>query len=278
MSQASQPDAAVVGHVEWIEFVRVKRLPRPGEIIHALESWQEVGGGGAVAAVQTARLGRGAHFFTALGDDEVGRRSKARLEELGVTVHAVFRPTPQRRAITFLEDEGGERTITTIGERLGASHDDHLPWQLLDSCRSCYYTAGDAQQARRAQQLVITTRVRQSAAKVRPDVWVGSNNDASESIEPESLEDPTALALTDGGNGTRLWTPDGGWARVPAATLPGEPVDSYGCGDSFAAGLAFGLGRGYGLRRAVELGSLCGAAVMCGRGPYSGQLRSDPFA
>ena len=28
---------AVVGHVEWIEFARVERVPAPGEIVHALE-------------------------------------------------------------------------------------------------------------------------------------------------------------------------------------------------------------------------------------------------
>ena len=41
---------AVVGHVEWIEFARVPRMPAPGEIVHVTESWQEAGGGGAVAA------------------------------------------------------------------------------------------------------------------------------------------------------------------------------------------------------------------------------------
>jgi len=29
----------VVGHVEWVEFIRVEEVPRPGEIVHALERW-----------------------------------------------------------------------------------------------------------------------------------------------------------------------------------------------------------------------------------------------
>ena len=29
---------AVVGHVEWVEFIRVERVPKPGEIVHALET------------------------------------------------------------------------------------------------------------------------------------------------------------------------------------------------------------------------------------------------
>ena len=28
---------AVVGHVEWVEFVRVENVPRAGEIVHALD-------------------------------------------------------------------------------------------------------------------------------------------------------------------------------------------------------------------------------------------------
>ena len=69
------PRVAVVGHVEWIEFARVPHLPAPGEIVHATESWQEAGGGGAVAAVQLAKLAGGRDFFTALADDELGRRA-----------------------------------------------------------------------------------------------------------------------------------------------------------------------------------------------------------
>jgi ribokinase len=65
---------AVVGHVEWIEFARVERVPQPGEIVHAFETWQEVGGGGAVAAVQLARLAGECVFLTALGDDVTGHR------------------------------------------------------------------------------------------------------------------------------------------------------------------------------------------------------------
>jgi ribokinase len=37
---------AVVGHVEWIEFARVERMPAAGEIVHASDAWEEPGGGG----------------------------------------------------------------------------------------------------------------------------------------------------------------------------------------------------------------------------------------
>ena len=63
---------AVVGHVEWVEFARVEHVPKPGEIVHASETWEEAAGGGAVAAVQLARLGAETTLFTVLGNDELG--------------------------------------------------------------------------------------------------------------------------------------------------------------------------------------------------------------
>src|SRR5947208_17074744 len=64
---------AVVGHVEWVDFACVDRMPRAGEIVHVHEAWEEAAGGGAVAAVQLAALGAEVAMFTALGDDERGR-------------------------------------------------------------------------------------------------------------------------------------------------------------------------------------------------------------
>ena len=79
--------AAVVGHVEWIDFIRVEELPRAGEIVHASEAWSEAAGGGAVAAVQLLNLGCDTTFFTALGEDELGRRARDELERKGLRLH-----------------------------------------------------------------------------------------------------------------------------------------------------------------------------------------------
>ena len=75
---------AVVGHVEWVEFALVERVPAAGEIVEAPESWSQAAGGGAVAAVQLARLAGKCLFFTALGDDELGRAAERELSGMGV--------------------------------------------------------------------------------------------------------------------------------------------------------------------------------------------------
>src|SRR2546427_10308169 len=98
--------AAVVGHVEWVEFLRVPHVPAAGEIVHVEERWDEPGGGGTNAAVQLAKLTGECLFFTALGDDEVGHRARDALEALGLEVRTTFRPEPARRAITHVDAMG----------------------------------------------------------------------------------------------------------------------------------------------------------------------------
>jgi ribokinase len=270
---------AVVGHVEWIEFGRVEHVPAAGEIVHVSESWEVPGGGAAVAAVQLCRLAGAATLYTALGDDELGHRSKRELERLGLRVAATFRPVPQRRAFVHV-DGAGERTITVVGERLGPAADDPLPWHELDDTDTVYFTAGDrgaAREARRARTLVATARGLEvlTAANVPLDALVASSRDRGERYAAGDLEQPPLhVVRTAGAAGGEWEAAGGGGGRWEASAPPGPVSDFYGCGDSFAAGLTYGLGAGLPIGAAVALGARCGAACATGRGPYEGQLRS----
>jgi len=269
--------AVVIGHVEWIEFARVERVPVAGEIVHALEAWEEPGGGGSVAAVQLAKLAGEATFFTALGDDPLGHRAHRELGALGVSVESGFRPTPQRRGFTFV-DAAGERTITVMGERMGPNGSDPLPWGLLEGADTVYFTAGDDEalrRARRARILVATARILPQLirAGVPLDALIGSGGDRAERYAPGDLDPPPALAVwTDGRAGGRYRTADGVEGAYPAAAVLGPVVDAYGCGDSFAAGLAFALGSRRPVEEALAFAAACGAACLTGRGPYQSQL------
>lgn len=271
---------AVVGHVEWVEFARVDHVPRPGEIVHADEAWEEAGGGGAVAAVQLARLAGAAELFTALGDDERGRGSAEQLSGQGVDVHVAWRPAPQRRAFTFL-DRDAERTITVMGERLAPAGADPLPWERLAGADAVYFTAGDPdalRAARAARVLVATPRAREvlGCAGVEIDALVRSGHDPGEGLAGVTLEPPPRIVVsTAGARGGSYVAADGATGKFVAAALPGAPVDAYGCGDSFAAGLTFALGAGRSLTSALELAARCGAACLTGRGPYTAQLASS---
>jgi ribokinase len=268
---------AVVGHVEWIEFARVEHVPAPGEIVHTLDAWEEPGGGGAVAAGQLAKLAGAATLFTALGDDELGHRSRDELEAIGVTVHAVYRLEPQRRAFVYV-DARGERTITVIGDRLGPRRDDPLPWEELAGADAVYATAGAPETmhaARAAKVLVGTARDLDAlrSARVELDALVASVDDPGERYERGQLDpEPLLVARTASAEGGRWERRDGERGEWRATPLPGPVKDAYGCGDSFAAGFTYGMGAGLDVDAALAIGARCGAACLTGRGPYAAQL------
>ena len=267
---------AVVGHVEWVDFLPVARLPRPGEIIESPEAWAEVAGGGAVAAVQLAKLAGGATFFTALGSDDNGRRAAEQLRDHGVELLVAPRELPQRRAVTFL-DSDGERTISLINERLVPVAQDDLPWHRLADMDAVYFTGGDhaaLRAARAAKTLVATPRARHALNRsgVTLDALVRSGADAGEHDDPAKQGWSARLICTTlGARGGTYVTADGRSGSFQGAPLEGPIVDSYGAGDSFAAGLTFALGSGMDVDDALALASRCGAGNLTGRGPYAGQ-------
>ena len=248
-------------------------MPAAGEIVTAYEVWEEVGGGGAVAAVQLAKLNGSCTFYTLLGDDELGRRSYEELTGHGVRVEAEFVGRPTRRAFTHV-DEAGERTITVLGEKLHPSPSNRLPWLELGRTDGVYFTAGDVgalEAARRARVLVATSRelTTLQRAGVELDALVGSGKDEGERYQPGELDPlPKLVVFTAGALGG--WTQPGG--PFNAAPLPGPVSDAYGAGDSFAAGLTYALAQGLGRDEALELASRCGAAALTGRGPFEGQI------
>jgi ribokinase len=271
---------ACVGHVEWIEFVRLDHLPRAGEIVHASAAWEEPGGGGTMAAVQLARLGDDeASFFTALGDDDLGRRAHDELERLGLRVHVAWRPEPQRRAFTYL-DADGERTITVLGDRLVPAGADDLPWDELDGADAVYVTGGDAEAIRRARAARVLTATPRVGPALREsgvalDALILSANDPGERRAGDELAGVARLVVwTEGAKGGRWTGGEGRTDTFKAAALPGPKADAYGAGDCFAACTTYGLGAGKPVEEAVALGARCGAEAMTRPGAWTFNSRS----
>ena len=261
---------AVIGHVEWCQFGRVVEMPGAGEIVHTLEEWEEPGGGGSVAAAELVRLAGNCLFFTVLGDDELGRRARFELENLGVTVHATLVRDPTRRAFVHV-DERGERTITVLGEKLlPRGEDGNLPWEELGRTDAVYFCSGNEaalRVSRKAKIVVATARelgvLRRGGVEL--DALVGSGEDEGERYHAGELDPAPKLVVTTSG-ALGGWAQPGGPFR--AEDPPGTIADAYGAGDCFAAGLTFGLGQGLVVEEALELAARRGAMALTRQGAH----------
>ena len=123
---------AVVGHVEWMNFLKVDQLPKPGVISHSEKSIEYPAGGGSVIAKTLSELTNNqVHFFTSLGNDYYGEQSFKILSNYGIRLHVAWRDKPTRKGFSLI-DSNGERSITVIGERLAPTYKDKLDWNLLE--------------------------------------------------------------------------------------------------------------------------------------------------
>lgn len=257
-----------MGHVEYVTFIGVERLPGGGEVVDGEPPFHRAGGGGGVACAMLAELGAEVDLFCAFGDDEPGARATDELTARGVHVHAAPREQPSRRAITLLE-RGGERAIVTLGERLAPRGADALPWERIAEAGAVYFTAGDLEalrHARRAPVLVATPRARDALAEGPTlDALVYSDTDPDERAWAERLGGRARVFVaTQGDAGGHWWGESEG--RWDAVAPPGPVMDAYGAGDTFAAVLAHQLGTGASIADAAHVAARWGALATTRRG------------
>ena len=263
---------AVIGHVEWMTFLKIDSFPQAGLISHGEIYQEEPAGGGAVTAIQIAKLTQSSvHLFTSLGRDSEGEKSFLRLQKLGLKVSVAWRDLPTRKGISML-DKRGERAITVIGERLEPKAKDQLPWNELKSFDGVFVTATDIDAlslCREAAIMVATPRIglnKLQKSGVKLDALIGSALDPDEKKHLLTNQTFTQLRIaTEGASGGQAW-PGG---RYESFRLTSKLVDSYGCGDSFAGGVTTGLAAGWTIEQAISLGAHCGAHCATHLGPYS---------
>ena len=262
---------AVVGHVEWMNFLKVDQLPKPGVISHSEKSIEYPAGGGSVIAKTLSELTNNqVHFFTSLGNDYYGEQSFKILSNYGIRLHVAWRDKPTRKGFSLI-DSNGERSITVIGERLAPTYKDKLDWNLFEKMDGIFITASDSEifkKARIADSLCTTPRVGINIinkSNVFLDGLIGSNLDPGEvfSLSDISIK-PKLIIKTEGENGGILY-PGG---RYEALINTKQKIDSYGCGDSFAAGILYGLSSKWSIDKILSLAKLLGRDASECFGPY----------
>jgi len=262
---------AVIGHLEWVTFLSVQKLPKAGEISHGEIYLEQPAGGGMVTAAKIARLtGSSVHFFTALGRDSTGEKSLEQLMKFNLKPNVAWRDQPTRKGISMI-DAKGDRAITVIGDRLQPLGKDRLPWNELSSFDGVFITATDSVgllHCRKANVMVATPRIGLNTFKnsnVKLDALIGSALDPDENLFSAATKPSPKLRIaTKGALGGEAW-PGG---RFEGIKLKSAVVDTYGCGDSFAAGVTAGLAAGWNTEQAISLGSHCGANCATHLGPY----------
>ena len=261
---------AVIGHIEWINFIEVDQLPKPGLISHSNKSLEYPAGGGAVIAKRLRELTNGeVHFFTALGNDFYGKKSFDILKDMGIKLHVAWRDKPTRKGFSLI-DTDGERSITIIGNRLAPTHKDNLNWSTLNNMDGVFITAADNElfkKSRVSKTLCTTPRVGLNIINesgIFLDGLIGSNLDPGEVFSLNELRlKPKFVIKTEGENGGIVF-PGGRYK----ALVNKKKVDSYGCGDSFAAGVLYGLSSRWSIEESLNLAKVMGRDCSEHFGPY----------
>ena len=263
---------AVIGHVEWVTFLKVDRLPIAGEISHAKDYFEDAAGGAAVAAVQMARLiNEPVDLITSLGKDSYGEKCHERLTKLGLNLKVAWREKPTRKGISLISKEG-ERAITVIGERLQPIASDPLPWSDMKNYDGIFITATDKEGirlARKAKFIAATPRTGENTlrnSKVKLNALIGSGLDPDEKINYEELiHKPDIYIATAGKSGGTVYPKKYQYKSIKPSS---KEIDSYGCGDCFAGAVTTALSAKLNLDQAINIGAYCGAECSTHYGPY----------
>ncbi len=105
----------VVGSINADLYLRLARLPQPGETIPGRDATVRPGGKGANQAAAAARLGAAVHFVGQVGDDTHAAQLRAALTTAGVqTALLTSVPGPSGQAMILLQDDG-ENAIILVG-------------------------------------------------------------------------------------------------------------------------------------------------------------------
>ena len=263
---------AVIGHIEWVTFLKVDQLPIAGEISHAKDCFEEAAGGAAVTAVQMARLiNEPVDLITSLGKDNNGEKCYERLIKLGLNLKVAWREKPTRKGISLISKDG-ERAITVIGERLQPIASDDLPWSDMKNYDGIFITATDKagiRLASKARFVAATPRTGIPAlknSKVKINALIGSGLDPGEEINYEELvPKPDIYIATEGKLGGTVYPKKYKYKAIKPSS---QEIDTYGCGDCFAGAVTTALAAKLNLDQAIKIGAYCGAACSTHYGPY----------
>jgi ribokinase len=294
-AQLSGGVVTVVGSIHVDFFIRVPRLPRPGETIKGHGFAIKPGGKGANQAVGCGRLGLKTYMVGRLGRD-FAEFLLSNFRSNGVYTDYVYVDEEANTGVAFilLSDEGENMIAFDPGADYRLTPDDvrraedaisrstvlltqlEVPLETVEAALSL------------AKEKGVTTILNPAPARELPhsilelaDIVTPNRVEASMLTGVEVRDAKTAAeagrrllsmgagsaVITMGGEGAVVVTGEEAYL-VPAVRV--TPVDTTGAGDAFNAGLAFGLVQGLPLMEAVKLGNMTAAIKVTKFGAQEG--------
>jgi len=243
-------------------------VPARPEPVEAAEDFRvEVGGAESNLACHLAMAGRRTAWFSALGDDALGRRTRTRIERHGVDTSSVHLD-PSAPTGLYVKDPGVGVTYYRRGSaasQLGPDDLADVDWSrvrivhlsgitlaLSDSCRALVHAAIDSAHAHGAlvsfdvnHRAALWATAAEAADTIRRAaldadiVWTG-RDEAAALWATQTADDVRALfpavphLVVKDADIEAVEYSDGG--RVVAPALHVDVVEPVGAGDAFAAG------------------------------------------
>lgn len=282
----------VVGSVNMDHTIRVRRLPRPGETVHAQNLQFFPGGKGSNQAIAAIRLGARVSFLGAVGDDSDGVAMRAMLVAEGIdTAPMTVRSDAHTgRAIVMVDDLAENNIVVIPGANFTLSPED------VDAQRELLQRTEVL-----VAQLEVPVETVQHAAEVCPGTFVlnpapamplsdelltlvdilvvneteygvvlGGDAAVSDAELARVLSRPglpATVVITLGAEGAVLWH-GGLLSRIPTPEV--DVVDTTGAGDTFVGALAAGLARGEGVAESVRRATVAASLSTQALGATSG--------
>lgn len=283
--------AFVVGNYMNAHFLRVPRLPLPGESVEATGVFREHGGKGFNLAVGLRRLGAEVALLLTLGRDEPGAAARAFLAGEGIDtsrVHAV--DTPSGYGVGLIAADGANMIVPFLGANL-ALDEGHVA-AAAEAVAAADWTLAQFEAPQRA--VLAALRLARAAGRrtllnaapwvamsdeleALTDVLVVNETEAAQFFaRPDLAEAPLAswretltahpraraadgrwIVVTLAGRGAMARRPDG--AVIEARAYAIAQIDATGAGDAFGAGFALALQEGQ--DDPLGFANACGAMI-----------------
>ncbi|MEM0094185.1 MAG: ribokinase [Thermofilum sp.] len=293
-----RPQVTVVGSIHVDFFIRVPRLPRPGETVKGHGFLVKPGGKGANQAVGCGRLGARTYMV-----GKIGREFRELLLDNfranGVGTDYIYLDDEVSTGVAFilLSDDGENMIAFDPGadyklrpEDVRRAEDAVSGSKVLLTQLEIPLETVDESLKLAKKHGVLTILNPAPAAPLpasllgRVDVLTPNRVEASmlAGIEVSDLATATAAAkklleagvgsvvVTMGAEGALVATREAVY-KVPAVKV--KPVDTTGAGDAFNAGLAYGLAKGLPLLEAARLGNVSAALKVLRVGAQEGLPR-----